>query len=222
MIVVDAPQRSPAWFEARLGKPTASNFGDVLAVSKVKKTLGEPLKARADYAHRLVAERLCGPAPQVTTGYMQRGIAQEPDVLAAYELRTGFRPEPVGFCLDTTEMFGASPDGLVGSDGLVECKTTLPHLFIELMLSGGAIEKHRAQMVGQCLVTGRAWVDLALWCEPLGALYVARLEPSVAEREAMYEALLEFCVYLDSLEARALDILRDCAVSPLDAMPEGL
>ena len=38
----------------------------------------------------------------------------------------------------------------------------------------------------------------------------------------MYEALLEFCVDLDSLEARALDILLDCAVSPLDAMPEGL
>ena len=70
MKLIDAPQRSPAWFEARLGKPTASKAADVIARLKN----GNPAQSRTSYAYRLVAERLSGPQPQFITAAMQRGI----------------------------------------------------------------------------------------------------------------------------------------------------
>ena len=216
MRVIDAPQRSIGWYEARLGVPTASHAADVIGRTRA----GKPLAARATYAHRLIAERLAGPQPQVTTAAMQRGIDQEPDVIELYASRTGLPVEPVGFVLHDSGRFGASPDGLV-ADGLVEIKTTAPHLFVDLMLSGpdAPLRKHAAQMTCQCVVTGRPWCDLALWCEPLGNLWVGRWEPSAEELDAMELAMLDFADELDTMEERVVELLAETAMSSLDVMP---
>ena len=86
MTILDAPQSSsPAWFEARLGKPTASKAADVIARLKN----GNPAQSRTSYAYRLVAERLSGPQPQFITAAMQRGLDEEDEARGLYESRTG-------------------------------------------------------------------------------------------------------------------------------------
>ena len=109
MTIVDAPQRSTAWFEARLGKPTASKAADVIARLKN----GNPAQSRTSYAYRLVAERLSGPQPQFITAAMQRGIEEEArGESGCTRTRTGRATETVGFGLDDSGLWGASPDAL--------------------------------------------------------------------------------------------------------------
>ena len=92
MTVIDAQQGSVEWFEARLGRPTASRAEAVMQRRKKGPNAGEPLKARADYAYELVAERLCGLAPEMKpTAAMQRGLHLEPIVRDLYRDRVGTR-----------------------------------------------------------------------------------------------------------------------------------
>ena len=210
MTIVDAAQRSPAWFEARLGKPTASKAADVIARLKS----GNPAQSRTSYAYRLVAERLSGPQPQFITAAMQRGIDEEEEARGLYESRTGRVAETVGFGLDDSGLWGASPDALV-DEGLLDVKTTAAHLFISdcLQDANGVPERFRAQMTMQCFVFDRPWCDVAQYCSPLGALRVVRWEPGVDEREKMRAELVEFCAELDEMEARALEMMAEWAIA---------
>ena len=211
MIVIDAPQRSPAWFDARLGKPTASRAADFAARTKK----GSPTAARAKYGYQLVAERLIGPQPQVTTAAMQRGIDQEPDALNIYALRTGALVEPVGFMTDDHGRWGASPDGLVGDAGMVECKTTAPHLFVaDILYSHDTVpDRFRHQLIMQMLVAEREWCDLLQYCAPLGAARIIRYAAKPDELREMENDLFSFAAEVDSLEARAIDLLADWSVT---------
>ena len=219
MRMIDAPQRSPAWYDARLGVPTASNAAAITGRTKA----GKHTAARTTYAYRLVAERLSGPQEQHVTPAMQRGIDQEPEALGHYALRTGNAVEVAPFCLHESGRFGASPDAFATSlddgAGLVEVKTTAPHLFVELMLGAddAPLQKHAAQMTCQLVVTGAAWCDLALWCEPLGQLWTGRWEPTATERAAMEAAMLQFADEVDAMEAEVTERL--AAMASLDEMP---
>ena len=208
---MDAPQGSVAWYEARLGRPTASNFGAVVG----RKRNGEPLKARTDYQFKLVAERLAGLGPQVDTPAMARGRDLEPTVVALYQHRNdGVALEEVGFVVGPNGLYGASPDRLVGSDGVLEVKTTAPHLYIADILTRGIPERFKWQMVGQLLVTGRKWCDLAQYCEPLGAMRVERLYRDDDDLRLLEEELAAFCAELEVLEEEALELLSEERVPP--------
>ena len=210
MTILDAPQRSTAWFEARLGKPTASKAAEVIARLKN----GNPAQSRTSYAYRLVAERLSGPQPQFITAAMQRGLDEEDEARGLYESRTGRATEIVGFGIDDSGLWGASPDALV-DEGLLDVKTTAAHLFVAdcLQDANGVPERFRAQMTMQCLVFERPWCDVAQYCSPLGALRVVRWEPGVDELEKMRAELVAFCAELDELEARALEMMAEWAIA---------
>src|SRR5690349_13708375 len=109
-IVIDAPQRSEAWFQARAGKVTASRACDFLA-----KTKSGYSTSRKNYLTQLVAERLTG-QPQ-EDGYvsaaMQRGMDLEPQAFNAYEAHTGHMPQRVGFLQHVDLPIGSSPDGVI-------------------------------------------------------------------------------------------------------------
>lgn len=202
---VDAPQGTPAWFEARLGLPTASEFAAVVDVGKN----GQPLKKRTDYLHKLVAERITGPQPDVTTAAMARGITQEPEAVAWYAERTGNQAAACGFALHDSGLYGASPDATVGDDGLVECKTSAPHVYIVDLLSGGVPERFRVQIAGQLLVTGRAWCDFVQYCAPLGQLRILRVNANPQEMAALDVMLRAFCSEVDAMESRVLDLMSE-------------
>ena len=149
-------QGSEDWFAARLGKVTASRIVDVLAKIKT----GEAA-TRAGYRAELVAERLTGKAQEgFTTAQMRWGTESEPLARAAYEADTGLLVAEVGL-IDHPEiaMAGASPDGMVGGSGLIECKCPDTKTHIETILSSVAPSKYLPQMQWQMACTGREWCD---------------------------------------------------------------
>lgn len=150
-------QRSPEWFSARAGKVTASCIHKVMA--KTKTGYGAD---RANYHAQLVAERLTGvTAESFSNAAMQWGNDTEPQARAMYSLEVAPAVE-VGFIEHPTiAMAGASPDGLVGDDGLVEikCPNTATHI---ATLTGAPIDrKYVYQMQWQMACTGTAWCDFA-------------------------------------------------------------
>jgi putative phage-type endonuclease len=152
-------QRSPEWYAARLGKVTASRVADVVATVKS----GGYGAARANYMAQLIAERLTGDRqPEFVSYAMQNGIDTEAEALSAYEFRTDAEVYAVAF-IDhpTIPMSGASPDGIVGDDGLVEIKCPNTGTHIDTLLSGKVPAKYIDQMLWQMACTDRQWCDFA-------------------------------------------------------------
>jgi putative phage-type endonuclease len=149
-------QGSDEWFAARLGKVTASRIADVIAKTKTGYS-----SSRANYAAQLVAERLTGVVQEsYSNAAMQWGSDQEPDARVAYEFLTSANVIEVGFVTHPTIlMSGASPDGLVGKDGLVEIKCPNTATHIETLLGASVPAKYEAQMLWQLACTGRKWCD---------------------------------------------------------------
>ena len=179
-------QRTEEWFSARLGKVTASRVADVVA-----KTKSGYSASRANYMAQLVVERMTNKqAESYSNAAMEWGTEQEPLARAAYEAEVGVLVDEVGM-IDhpTVEMSGASPDGLVGNDGLVEikCPTTATH--IDTLMGEEAPKKYYDQMQWQMACTGRKWCDFVSFDPrmPEGLqLFVKRVE-----RNDEYIAMLE-------------------------------
>jgi putative phage-type endonuclease len=160
----------------RCGKVTASRVADVIA--RTKTGYGA---SRANYAAELIAERLTqSTAPGFTNAAMQWGTDQEPHARAAYSFLHDVDVEEIAF-VDHPEiaMSGASPDGLVGLDGLVEfkCPNTATHL--DTLLSETVPGKYITQMQWQMACTGRAWCDFASFdprLPPSMQLFVKRVD----------------------------------------------
>ena len=149
-------QRSPEWFAARLGKVTASRMSDMMARTKSGYGAG-----RANYMAELICERLTGQgAERFTNAAMQWGTETEPQARAAYAFLTDAEVEETGFAIHPDIPYlGASPDGLVGADGLVEIKCPNTATHIETLLSDAVPQKYLLQMQTQMACTGRAWCD---------------------------------------------------------------
>lgn len=153
-------QRSEEWFEARRGKVTASRIGDILKTIKN----GNWAASRRNYAAQLVTERLTGRVEENFYGNesMDWGKDQEPFALEEYKKRTGHQVEAIGFVdHPTIAMAGASPDGLVNDDGLLEIKCLIPANHQEILLTGEVKENYVLQMQWQMACTGRKWCDFA-------------------------------------------------------------
>lgn len=190
----DIIQGSPEWFAARLGRVTASRVADVVA--RTKSGYGA---SRANYMAQLIAERLTGTvAESFTNAAMQWGTQTEPDARAAYEFRTDRDVAEVGFVNHPAiEMSGASPDGLIGDDGLLEIKCPNTATHIDTLLSNGTVPgKYVIQMQWQMACTGRKWCDFVSF-DPrmpesmkLLILRVARDDARIAELESEVGAFL--------------------------------
>jgi putative phage-type endonuclease len=154
-------QGTEAWHKDRLGKVTASNLHKVLA--KTKTGHGAD---RGHYITQLVLERITGQrAESYTNAAMQWGIDQEPFARASYEAAKGAMVEEVGFIQHPTiDASGASPDGLVGDDGLVEIKCPESKTMLEVWLAKSPVEgKYFAQMQWQMACTDRSWCDYVVY-----------------------------------------------------------
>jgi len=151
-------QGSEEWFAARCGRATGSRIADIVA--KTRSGWGA---SRANYEAELIAERLSGvPADSWQSPAMRWGIETEPQARAAYEFVTDVDVELVAFVPHPTiEDSGASPDGLVLTDGLVEfkCPNTATH--IATLLGAKVPAKYITQVQWQMACTGRRWCD---WC----------------------------------------------------------
>jgi predicted phage-related endonuclease len=193
-------QGTPEWHMARAGIPTASEFATVMAKGKGKG--GGDSVTRRKYMLTLLGERLTG---EVVEGYsnhhMERGKVMEVEARTLYLFRTGTDLRLAGFFVNDEIGAGASPDSVIGEDGLVEIKTKLPALQLELQISGGLPAEHKAQVQGQLLVTGRQWVDFVSYWPKLPAhiVRVERDEPYIA---TLKQALADFNGELQALTER--------------------
>jgi len=179
-------QGTEEWLRIRAGVATASRFKAVLTQpqSKADKEAGKPSKTALTYAYELAGEILTGePAEGFSTVHTRRGQELEPQLRSDYEMLADTDVVEVGFV--KRGRFGASPDGLVGTDGLVEFKTHLPKLLIPMLLDGEFPDEHEAQVQGQLWITGRSWVDLCAFYPGLPMFKVR------AHRDEVFIATLE-------------------------------
>lgn len=189
----DFEQGSADWFAIRCGKVTASRVADVIA-----KTKSGPSASRANYAAQLIAERLTGKVGEsFSNAAMQWGTDNEPDARLAYEFRTDAEVEQIAFVEHPSiDMSGASPDGLVGADGLVEIKCPNTATHIETLLGQAIPGKYQTQMLWQMACTGREYCDFVSFDPRLPEemrLFVKRLprdDARIAEMEAEVTAFL--------------------------------
>jgi putative phage-type endonuclease len=149
-------QQTEEWYQARIGRVTASRVADLMA-----KTKNGPSASRENYMAQLICERLTGARTEgFTSAAMMHGVDTEPQARMAYELMTGEAVVETGFIPHPTIAgFGASPDGLVGSDGLIEIKCPNSATHIETLLAGKVPSKYMIQMQVQMMCCGREWCD---------------------------------------------------------------
>ena len=146
-------QGSEVWIKTRLGKLTASKAQAIASNGKGLDTL----------VFEKVAEILTGkPISTYTNEAMENGNLVEDEARDVYELQTGFKVEQVGFC-EMSEYVGASPDGLVGDDCLVEIKCPTPKVFAQYLYTKKIDTKYYAQMQMQMFVTKRGYCDFATY-----------------------------------------------------------
>jgi hypothetical protein len=164
--IFDFPQKSPQWYAARAGIPTASMFATVMAQGEGK--------IRNAYMRKLAGELLTGiPMESYSNDDMERGVEQEPEIRSRYAFMHDADIMPVGFIRNGGK--GCSPDGLIGDEGMVEFKSAAPHVMIEILMAGEVPKKHLPQCYGNLWVAERRWIDLVIGSSPKLPLYVHRI-----------------------------------------------
>lgn len=191
----DLEQGTDEWLMARLGVPTASEFDSIMTKGRG----GEPSKSRLTYMFKLIGERLTDePSAKFDTFATRRGHELEPEARDLYTMLTGNEVTQVGF-IARGKWCGASPDGLIGDDGMLEIKTKLPHLQIPVLLSDEVPAEHVAQLQGQMWVAGRAWVDFLSYWPGLRPFlkrvhrdedYISKLASAVEEFHAQMDEIM--------------------------------
>lgn len=203
--IVAIEQGTDAWKRLRLGKVTASRVADIVARTKTGYSA-----SRANYMAQLIAERLTGTvAESYINAAMQHGTDTEPEARAAYEFYQSVSVTQIAFVPHPKiDQAGASPDGLVGDDGLVEIKAPQTATHLETLLGQSVPGKYIAQMQFQMACTGRKWCDFVSYDPRMPEhmrLFVKRVhrdEAIIKEMEAEIASfLLEMAVKLSQLNS---------------------
>lgn len=190
-------QRTEEWFKARAGCATASRISDIIA-----KTKSGPSASRQNYLADLVAERLTGtPANGYQNADMARGTELEPEARSAYAFVSGVDVGEVGFVLHPSiPLSGASPDGTVGEDGLVEMKCPKTATHIDHLLTQAIPDKYIVQMQWQLACTGRKWCDFVSYdprMPPELQLFIKRVVRDDARIKSLEEEVRVFLSEVD-------------------------
>lgn len=197
-------QGTPEWLQARCGLATASCFADILATIKS----GGEAASRRNYRAQLIAERLTGfPEPGYVSPEMKWGTEQEPYARIAYEAKTGNVVVQVAFIQHSELAAGASPDGLVGTDGQIELKCPNTATHIDALLKG-MDPGHIPQIQGNLWMSGRKWADFISY------------DPRMPERMQLYvQRVKRDDAYIAKLEAEVRKFLGevDRVIAELEA-----
>lgn len=185
MTIHECEQRSPEWFALRRQYPlTASNAQAIGNNGKGLETL---------VWESLAAAYSSGVAEEMSNKHTERGVELEPLARALYELETGNPVIEVGFVTNDkiSSVGGASPDGLVGEDGLVEFKAFDDAKHFKMSVEGLEVESQYAwQMQMQMLITGRSWVDFVAFNPNYAkSLLIQRVFADAEKQKAIVEGL---------------------------------
>lgn len=201
-------QGSNEWLRDRMGRVTASRIKSVM--------MAPTTKGYQEYRAELICERLTGESKDFFTGIsMQHGTETEPQARAMYTLLTGNDVEEVGFIQHPTmEMAGASPDGLVGSDGGVEIKCPAPHTHIGTLSSGNIEKDYLLQVQWNMECTGRKWWDFVSFCPALPPelqMYKQRIEFDADKVKEITEAVTRFLADVDAMTETLTKLSQEAA-----------
>lgn len=201
-IVTDIDQGTPEWLALRLGIVTASELDCLLVSGKHPTGFGV---AAFTYMDQLIGERITEEAAELPfqtkatiRGHEQEGVAQ-----SLYEAREGVDIKKVGIILNHN--IGYSPDGLVGSDGLIEIKTKLPKFQVGVILAGEIPKEHVAQCQGGLWASDREWIDfISYW--PGMPLFVKRAHRDEAMIRKIAERVKSFYEIMDERMNKVLGV----------------
>lgn len=149
-------QRTNEWFEKRKSRVTGSNVGAILGLS--------PFMKREDVMRNMVRQYHNAPSEftgNVATSY---GTYNEANALADYELKFNTKVVETGFHT-FEDWLGASPDGLIGTDGLIEikCPYGLRDKNPPEFKSIDCQSHYWMQIQIELLATGRQWCHFYQW-----------------------------------------------------------
>lgn len=155
----DVVQNTEEWNDLRLGIVTCSNLSCIMA--NYGKAFGKPARR---YALKIALEIATDKRSEF--GFknldMERGHEQEPIARYLYSHETFLDVTNGGFF--DNGRYGASPDGLVGSDGIIEIKSVIPETHYENMKRRAPDPAYKWQYIGHLDCTGRDWVDCISFC----------------------------------------------------------
>ncbi len=186
----------------RVGRITGSRVGAILGLN--------PYSKRADVLREMVREHFDAPREFVGNEATEYGQAMESLALAQYEAEFGVMTYGGGECIvhPLCDFLAATPDGMVGNDGMIECKAPYRATYTHWR------EKpyYEAQMRLQMECAGRAWCDFAVLHRD-GTLHVSRLKRDEGwlplNVRALQDFLADYYAALESPEAHLSDKLRE-------------
>ena len=192
-------QRTDDWFNARLGKVTASRVADIMA-----KTKSGYSASRKNYMAELLCERLTGQKEDSFCSVaMQHGIDMELQARFAYEQDTGFKVLTGGdyafYNHPTIPMFGASPDGIMSDRGLeIKCPNTATHL--DTLLTGKIAEKYIIQMHVAMICAGLDKYDFVSYDDRLPPHLQLFIKTIELDKELAAQIVNEVTLFLSELD----------------------
>jgi hypothetical protein len=201
MRIIDHEQRSPEWHQARLGCPTASNFGKLINPTGAKSTQAK------SYINELIAQKLTGESPEITvTEWMERGTELEAKARSLYQLMTDSIVVEAGLCKHDTLEAGASPDGLISNDGGLEIKVFKPANHVAVLRSQEMPTLHIPQVQGCMWITDREWWDFVSYHETM-PIFVTRIRRDDEYIEKLAAEVEKACEEITK-ETQRLELIR--------------
>ena len=204
MKILDLEQGSEEWKFARLGLASASRFKDILSEprSKADKEAGKLSDTACSYLCELAAEVLTGEQVELSGRALEWGSDNEAEARELYDMNYADVSE-VGIILDDSCKFGASPDGLVGNDGMIEIKCPYNSVnHIKTVVSGEMPKEHMAQVQGNLMINERQWCDFISFDPRIkgkGRFFVARIERDDEYIAKLKEKTINFVNKLDRM-----------------------
>lgn len=181
----DVVQGSDEWIAMRRGLITASEM-NLLLTPTLKIAAND--KSRA-HIYELAAQRISQYVePHYISDDMLRGREEEILARSLYAEKY-YAVQDVGFVTNDDHGFtiGYSPDGLVGDDGLIECKSRRQKYQVQTIIEGVMPDEYLLQVQTGLLVTGRKWLDFVSYCGGL-PMAVIRVTPDATVQAAIIDA----------------------------------
>lgn len=182
--ILDIEQRTPEWYQARAGIPTASQFAKIISGTKLTKSA-----SFKGYAMQKAAELRGHFEDSFSNDWMERGTMLEPQAITAYEFIMDVDVTPCGFMSIDDPRCGCSPDGLIGEDGGVQVKCPKLSSHLGYLHDGVLPAAYRSQVFGELFVSGRQWWDFISYHPDEEPLIVRTFRADIVDWVAKFEEL---------------------------------
>ena len=207
-MIENVEQGTQAWLDARAGHATASRISDVMAKGQGQKES----VARKSYRAQIVFERLAGKSLEEEKGNffdVRRGNNLESTARVEYEMRNKVTVDTAGFVKHPSLPWaGCSPDGTIGSKGLVQLKCPRRHVQLEWVMRKVVPAEHRDQMLFELACTKREYSDFVSYVDdsienlPSMQLFQVRLFPDAKRIEEIEAAVAKFNAEVEEIIAK--------------------